>query len=386
MKICYFADGRSIHFHRWIRFFADAGHEMSFISYQPVTDEQIKEIEGAGARYLGTVGPFYVKRFWATRRDLRWLKQTLKSEQIDVLHCHFLGPNAWYAALSNHHPFVITVMGGGDVCGPNWRPEGRVARRLTPLALRRADLITSWSPLMANVVRPFAHKTTPIQPLHGGIDLKIFHPGSRPTYLYDRWKLPDDAQVIFSPRLMRPLSNLDRIANALIKVCSAIPNAYALFAYPVYAADRQYEANVRSMIDQSSIANRVRFIGAIPHHEMADHYRLASVTISVPDTDGTPMSVLESMACGTPAIVGNIPDYDSYYFDPDATVLAVNPKDPNEISAELLRLLNDSALVKKLTTEARNRVETKGTYEVQMNLLAQLYSDVAARFEIQYGA
>src|SRR5262245_33086171 len=112
MRICYFADGRSIHFHRWIRFFAAAGHEMQFISYQPVADSQVKQIETSGAQFLGSVGPFYVKRFWKTVRDLRWLKKTLAAHRTDVLHCHFLGVNAWYAALANHHPLVITVMGG----------------------------------------------------------------------------------------------------------------------------------------------------------------------------------------------------------------------------------------------------------------------------------
>ena len=379
MRICYFADGRSIHFHRWIRFFANAGHEMFFVSYQPVTDAQVQEIEASGARYLGAVGPFYVKQFWHTRRDLRWLKRTLKSERIDVLHCHFLGPNAWYAALSNFHPLVITVMGGGDVCGPDWRPQGKVAGYLTPMALRRADAITSWSPLMAKVVRPYCGESTPIEVLHGGIDLRIFNPGERPQYLFDRWNIPRDARVIFSPRLMRPLSNLQYIAEAFIKVGAELSDCYLLFAYPLYAADAEYEARVRETIAQSPIADRVRFIGAIAHNEMADHYRLASVTISIPGTDGTPMSVLESMACGTPVITGNIPDYDQYYFDHESTVLAVNPEDPNEISTSLLRLLNDRGFVQKLTSEAKLRVEAKGSYEAQMSHLNRLYQAVSQK-------
>ena len=377
MKICYFADGRSIHFHRWIKFFADAGHEMQFISYQPVTDAQVKEIEVSGAQFLGTVGPFHVKRFWKTLRDLRWLKTTLAAHQVDVVHCHFLGVNTWYAALANHHPFVITVMGGGDVCGPDWRPQGPAARYLTPLALRRADLITSWSPLMAKVVRPYCREETPIVVLHGGINLGIFHPGKRPDYLYKRWDIPAGAPIIFSPRLMRPLSNLDRLAEALIRLHDKIPEAYTLFAYPVQDAVPDYDSRVREMIGASPAADRVRFIGTVPHHEMADHYRLASLTISIPSTDGTPMSVLESMACGTPAIVGNIPDYDRYYFAPDSTVLAVDPENPVEITGAMFRLLREPALAEKLTSEAKARVDAKASYEAQMSILAGEYGKLS---------
>lgn len=373
MRICYFADGRSIHFHRWIKFFADAGHEMQFISFQPTTTDQVKSIESSGAKFLGEVGPFYLKQFWKTWRDLRWLKKTVAAERVEVLHCHFLGVNTWYAALANHHPFVITVMGGGDVCGPDWRPEGRAARRFTPLALSRADLITSWSPLMADVVRPYCRDSTPIEALHGGIDLRIFHPGERPAYLCKRWNISSEAPVIFSPRLMRPLSNLHQIAEALVKVSAEIPNVYAMFAYPAHVADKDYEERVRQILANSPMADRVRFIGSIPHDEMADHYRLATITVSIPSTDGTPMSVLESMACHTPAIAGNIPDNDKYYFDPDATVLAVDPNDPGEIADAIRRLLTDQTLTQRLTAEAARRVNERGSYETQMNHMNRLY-------------
>jgi len=352
---------------------------MQYISYQPVTEIQIKEIENSGAQFLGEVGPFHVKRFWKTLHDLRWLKKTLAAHRIDVLHCHFLGVNTWYAALANHHPLVITVMGGGDVVGPDWRPQGRVAGYLTPFALRRADLITSWSPLMAEVVRPYCREETPIVPLHGGINLDVFYPGERPDYLYSRWDLPSGAPIIFSPRLMRPLSNLDRLAAAFIRLHDQIPEAYILFAYPVQDAVQDYDRRVREMLSNSPAADRVRFIGTVPHHEMADHYRLASLTVSIPSTDGTPMSVLESLACGTPAVIGDLPDYDRYYFDPNSTVLAADPQNPIAITDAMFRLLREPGLAEKLTAEGKHRVAARGSYEAQMSLLASHYEKLGPR-------
>src|SRR6266545_1490571 len=124
MRICYLADGRSAHFHRWLKYFAGRGYEMSFISYQPINDERVKQIEQSGASYIGAVGPFHVKKFWKTLHSLWWLKKACRESKIDILHCHFLSFNAWYAALSGFHPLVITIMGGGDVCGPDWKPQG----------------------------------------------------------------------------------------------------------------------------------------------------------------------------------------------------------------------------------------------------------------------
>ena len=83
-----------------------------------------------------------------------------------------------------------------------------------------------------------------------------------------------------------------------------------------------------------------------------------------------------NMACGTPAIAGDIPDYDEYYFDRDATVVAVDPNDSDNISTAILRLLDDPSLVQKLTREALLRVQRKGSYQAQMSHLNHLYENL----------
>jgi L-malate glycosyltransferase len=373
MRICYLADGRSMHFHRWLKYFAGCGHEMSFISYQPINGENINQIERSGASYIGAIGPFHVKKFWKTLHSLRWLKSACKEREIDILHCHFLSFNAWYAALSGFHPLVITIMGGGDVCGPDWKPQGALAPVLSPFSLRQADLITSWSPLMGEVVKRWCRSQTPVEVTHGGVDFQKFYRGEKPDYLRKRLNLPADAKVIFSPRLMRPLSNIHQIALAAVNIRYKEPKAHFIFAYPASTIDAEYRNIVEAIIRRGGISECVRFVDVIPHDEMADYYRLADVTVSIPETDGTPMTVLESMACGTPAVVGDIPDYDIHYIESDKTVLSVRPQDTTGLAEAILRLLEDSALAKRLVAEAGYRVRMTGSYEAQMSRMEKLY-------------
>lgn len=378
MRICYIADGSCVHSYRWMRYFSARGHELSFLSFQPMLPNHVAAVEETGARYLGELGPFHIKRFWKTIADLRRLKRTLRNERVEVLHCHFLGVNTWYAALSNFHPFVITVM-GGDVCGPEWKPQGRREQLLTPFALRRADLITCWSNKLSRVVRQFSPAGTPLAVVHGGIDTTRFCPGPRPTYLLKRWAIPSTAKVIFSPRLMRPLYNLDHLAKAAAVIGAAREDIYFVFAYPPEISDTEYEAKVKKIIASSAVAERVRFVGAIPHAEMPDYYRLADVTVSVPSTDGTPMSVLESMACGTPVVVSAIPDYDPEYIELGATVLATKAEDSEAIAAALLRIIGDDNLAQILKAEARSRVIASGSFETQMSRMNDLYQSLVSR-------
>lgn len=376
MRICYFADGRYIHARRWIRYFSQHGHQMNLVSFAPMTLDNVRAVEEAGGRYLGELGGFHLKRFWLTGGELLSLRRLLRREQIDILHCHFLGSNAWYAALSGFRPLVITIMGGGDVRGPGWQPTGARERLLTPFALRRADLITSWSLVMAQAVRPFCRAETPIEVIHGGVDLNRFHRGPKPEYLRERYNLFPDAKVVFSPRLMRPLSNITQIAGAAGLIREKVPNAYFLFAAPVEERSESYETEVRRLLREAGAENNARFIGSIPHDEMPDHHRLADVTVSIPSTDGTPMTVLESMACGTPTVVGKIPDYDPHYFHDGGTVLMADPTDAASVAQAIITLLTDASAAHSISAEAERRVRESGSYESQMSRMNQLYNEL----------
>ena len=379
MRICYLADGRYIHAHRWLRYFSTHGHQMFLLSFAPMAQQHIDAVERAGAKYLGELSPFHLKQFWRTARQLSRLRAVVREEKIDVLHSHFVGVNTWYAALTRFHPAVITVM-GGDILGEDWKPGPDIRERwLTPFALRNADLITCWSNKLVPVVQRYSGPHVPIEVIHGGVELERFSPGPRPQYLLERLNIPATARVILSPRLMRPLYNLDQIALAAEAVCAAVPDTYFVFAVLPEARDESYEALVRDIFSRSTVSDRVRFVGAIPHDEMADYYRLADVTVSIPSSDGTPMSVLESMACGTPVLVSRIPNYDSYYIEEEKTVLMADQKDSAAVAAALIRLLTDRSLAESIASEAERRVRTTGSYESQMAKMNELYDKVFPR-------
>jgi len=374
MRICYFADGRYIHALRWMKFFAERGHEMHLISFAPMSNENISEMTNIGVKCHGTIGNFHLKKFWLTLWDLKRLRKILRREKIDILHCHFLGANAWYAALSRFHPYIITIMGGGDVVGKDWKPGDDIReKKLTPLALRKADLITSWSQLMADVVRPYCRPETPIEVVHGGIHLDRFVPGPKPEYLLRRLELPVDASVVFSPRLMRPLSNVDKIAAAMAQITAQVPNAFLIIACPPHVIETEYLDRLKGILTENCAIKNTRFVYGIPHGEMADFFRLADVTVSIPDTDGTPMTVLESMACGTPTVIGDLSDYDRAYFENDLTTLMVDQKNSNAIADAVGSYLTNGDLSLSIAEEARRRVVATGGYEYQMGRMEQLY-------------
>lgn len=373
MRICYFADGRSVHTKRWISFFVARGYEMHLISFKPMDERQVVDMEEIGVRCHGHVGDFHLKKFWLTLKDLQKVRRVLKKEKIDILHSHFLGTNTWFATLSFFRPHIVTVM-GGDVKGESWQPNGNVQERmLTPMALEKADVVTVWSNNIGKIVSRYRTKTPAFEMIHGGIDLQKFSPAPKPKYLLERLEIPEGSPVIFSPRLVRRLYNIDQIAHAAGIVCDKLPDTYFLIALPTMILDTEYTEEIKKIFAENSARDRVRYVSTIPHHEIADYFRLADVTVSVPITDGTPMSVLESMACGTPAVIGDLPDYDADYFENEKTVLTADVENPQSIAEAVLRFLNEPDFAAKISSEAQRRVLESGGYEFQMSKMERIY-------------
>jgi glycosyltransferase involved in cell wall biosynthesis len=359
-----------------MRYFAERGHEMHLISFAEMSPDDVLRFEKIGIKVHGSTGLVHFKKPWYTLRDLRFVRSVLRRERIDILHSHYLGTNAWYGALSRFHPHIITVM-GADVTGPKWKPDQNIQSKvLTPFALRHADHITSWSRIMAEIVRPYCGPKTQIDVIHGGIHLERFQPGEKPTHLLERYRLTASEKLIFSPRLMRPLYNIDKIAEAFCTLRTNDPRIRLMIVAPEHIIDREYKENIAALLSKHGVEKAVNIIGPLDHSEIADHYRLADVTLSIPDIDGTPMSVLESMACGTPTVIGNLPDYDREYFENEKTTLMVDVKDPDAIAAAITCYFDNSELSRRITEEARSRVVASGGYEYQMEKMDTIYRQV----------
>ncbi len=333
-------------------------------------------MEQIGVKCHGNVGDFHLKKLWLTLKDLRKVRRVLRKEKIDILHSHFLGTNTWFATISLFRPHIITVM-GGDVKGETWQPNSNIQERiLTPLALKRADKVTAWSSKIGEIVSKYRTDESAIEVIHGGIHLEDFTPASKPERLFKKLEIPENSRIVFSPRLVRPLYNIDQIAHAAAIVCENSPDTYFLVALPSIILDKEYTEKIKSIFAESPARSMVRYLTDIPHGEIADYFRLADVTVCIPSTDGTPMSVLESMACGTPTVIGNLPDYDAEYFENEKTVLTADVNNPQSIAAAILRYLNEPDIAAEIAAEARRRVLESGDYEFQMNKMEKVYQQL----------
>jgi glycosyltransferase involved in cell wall biosynthesis len=93
------------------------------------------------------------------------------------------------------------------------------------------------------------------------------------------------------------------------------------------------------------------FLGRVPHERIAELYNTADIYLTSPDIDCMPGSLLECFASGLPVVAtkaGGIP----YIVKDETTGLLVDCNDHEALAGRCFRLLEDPALVERLTRNA----------------------------------
>jgi len=100
----------------------------------------------------------------------------------------------------------------------------------------------------------------------------------------------------------------------------------------------------------------VRFTGKLTREEWFELSNSHNIFINTTNFDNTPVSVIEAMALGLPVVstnVGGMP----FLIEHNVDGILVDPNDIDNMVNEIIRLSQDEQLVKRLTSNARNKVE-----------------------------
>ena len=305
MRLCFTGNPGSIHTQRWVGHFAQAGHEVHLINLGP---QPAWKFDWPGPQHHNLPSPPValipglrgVLMLTARRRALIAL---LRQIQPDVLHAHSVADPGWFAALSGFHPLVLTAWGSDVLLGLHRGP--RLHRWLTRNALHRADLLTADARSVLDVARPHLRPGARVELIRFGVDTRAFSPGVDATW---RARLAlESGPVLLSIRQCHPLYNIDVIIRAFARIREEIPDARLLVKLVSQDADTPYLAEMRALADQLALGDAVVYVPQVAYAEIPDLYRAADLVLSVPSSDGLPVSVLEAMACGTPVIASDLP-------------------------------------------------------------------------------
>jgi L-malate glycosyltransferase len=291
----------SIHFRVYLEFLAAQGHDVTVITDTATVAAPVKVIDFArpirGRRFMPPGGGFAVL-LWRLRRALR-------SGDFDVLDVMQVTPAGVYAACLWRGPLVLDFW-GSDIMRLDQRPW--LVRRLMRRAIAKASRIHAVSRQMAAALVSQGADEALIETFQYGVDLSgfAFAPGR------------GRSETVVWSRGLREFYRLETMLRAWPAVLRLRPHARLVVTQSDASLERW-----QALAAELGVAGSVAFIGRVSHDELAETLRRAAVWVSIPPSDGAPLSLLEAMASGALPVVSDLASVREWLSDDRAVFVRV---------------------------------------------------------------
>lgn len=265
---------------------------------------------------------------------------------------------------------AVWVHNCGDV-----DPHSAARRAVDKVLARVTDAVYG----VAHAQKPYitgelGHDGDKVRIVHNGTDLgwTTPEPAGRDTDLAHALGIADDELVIGTAAVMRPEKDQATLLRAFRHVADARPDVRL-----VLAGDGRERPRLEALTDELGLRERVLFLG---HRD--DVPRLLRVfdvfTLSSKTVECFPMSVLEAMSAGLPAVctdVGGVAEM----VDDGVTGRVVPREDPEALAAAFLEVLADPARARAMGLAGRRRVREEFTLQRSIDRAQAVIEETAGR-------
>jgi glycosyltransferase involved in cell wall biosynthesis len=207
---------------------------------------------------------------------------------------------------------------------------------------------------------------TMVEPGNGGIRSDVFHQGMPDSYLIEKFSLPKDAFYIVNPRGIRGVARTDTFFLSIPLVRKAVENAHFL------ALRMAGNGEAEDWIRRLGIKNCVTLLPALSAEDMARLFRLSPIMLSLTAHDGLPNVLLESMACGSYPICGDLESLREWIVDGRNGSL-VPAGDPTTVAGTVIRVASDPAIRKKAADRNRRIISERAEWNGVMGRVEEFY-------------
>lgn len=174
-----------------------------------------------------------------------------------------------------------------------------------------------------------------------------------------------EQMVLFAGRLEYE-KGVQTVLQALEKVeAAAGPVVFAIAGVGTYSDE------LRKMVDELGITDRVRFTGFLEDHDLRLHYAAADVAVAPSIYEPFGLVAVEAMACGTPVVVGDTGGLREIVDGGHGLVFP--PQDADELAARLVEVLSDASLAEQLVRKGTARASSSFHWDAVASRTVEVY-------------
>lgn len=269
---------------------------------------------------------------------------------------------------------VILSFWGSDILNRNGKKKSFFVNLIQKQALLKADLIYCVSKELVDEVCNVAGTKLSTKPrlLMYGLDLNLYN-SPEPKKLEQI-----EPFTIYSPRWCLPIYNIEVIIDAVILLLQSGKKVRLIYRN-VYIDNspiaESYSAKILDKIINSGFANNFQAVGLLENNEQISLIKNANIVISVSHFDGTPLSILEAMACKTLTLSGKIPSTTNF-IKHGINGYLVNKDNPSEIANQLALIIEQRNSQKEIIENARLFVEQHADINLEVDNYVKSFHEV----------
>lgn len=377
LTLCYVADATNIHVQRWLGYFVNRGHRVYCLSDKGGAIDGATVIALPNRDTLVEKGGNKVSKTAVIKSRNKAIRQAIKDIQPNVMHAIFLYQRGWSAAMTGFHPLVITLL-GSDIYLParNYRHPLQLWRDhvINALALKQCDMVTAVSDDLNQAANRMTLGLAPVELIPIGTDTALFHPDLDTTELREKLQLPEDSFVVLSPRQMTPHYNQITIIESIPRVLEEVPNAIFIMkdTFCNTPERQEYVRSLKELAQSLNVNHAIRWVEEVTMQELPLYYGVADVVVSVPSTDGMPVTIFEAMACQKPLIVGDLSSYNEVIIH-GQTGLRVPIRNSQVLARAIIKIHKNPSLAKRMVEESQVILHQYGIFNEQMMRMERYY-------------
>lgn len=238
---------------------------------------------------------------------------------------------------------------------------------LLQLICQSSDIITAGvpedSPQITEFLR-FCHvPMKKMRFLFQGVDLNRFNPEIDATDIRRKF---NGNTVLFAGSL-NPRKGLIHLLKAVPKVVKEVPDVKFVFIGRI-----EREEYIKMIARKLKVEDHVFVEGFVPETELPKYYKAADVVSCPSLREGYSLVCLEAMSCGTPIVGTNLGTISRIVGD---TGILVGEQDSDALADGITTLLRDTALRKKLSAKAAQRIIENFTWDKAADKAVQVYKE-----------
>lgn len=358
MKVLYVTSNGGIHDYRFVKKLSE-DYEVLLLHY--ASREPIDEIKKI--KHIRLISRIPAVKSFPLLSELGNFKKIYNEFKPDIVHTGYVWQVGILASAADVHPHLSMVWGSDILIEPD---RSRLIKYIVKKVMNQCDHIQCDAEIVKKkIIQDYKIKADKITVFPWGIDLNLFKPLDK-TECRKKLNLDEKKFIVIFNRHLEGVYGIKYLLRGFKKFSE---NKNDVLLMIVSGGTLKKEAE--DFIKDNRIADKIKFIGPVPNSELPLYLNASDVYLSTSLSDGTSLSLLEAMACGTGIAVTEIPAILEWVNSKNGII--IRKKNSDDVSSALEKFYRDDLKHSGLN---RKIINERADWEKNYLKLRQIYNNL----------